>query len=215
MSRFHRWLLKSARTVHVYVTLFGLALILFFAVTGFMLNHIEWFMPEKPQTRTQERSLPADKLPGGKLPPPGEASAEAKFAVVETLRKEFDIAGEMTSFDNGDEERILVSFRRAGAEAEASIRRDNAQTTVEHRYQGWAVVMTDLHRGNRGNLTNEAKFTGRVWTVVIDATCFILLVIALTGLILWWSLKSRGKWGALLLLLGGATVFAAYYWFVP
>jgi hypothetical protein len=49
----------------------------------------------------------------------------------------------------------------------------------------------------------------------IDLTCVLLVVIALTGLILWWSLRGRGQWGGLVLLLGGATVFAVYYWFVP
>jgi hypothetical protein len=75
--------------------------------------------------------------------------------------------------------------------------------------------MTDLHRGNRGNLSNEVKRTGRVWSFVIDATCFVLLVIAGTGLFLWWSLKTRGKWGAVLFLLGTGVSFAVYYWFVP
>ena len=82
MSRFHRWLLKTARTIHVYVTLLGLALILFFAITGFMLNHIEWF--EFEQVRTVSRSLRTDKLPDGKLPEPdtrGEATGDAKLAV--------------------------------------------------------------------------------------------------------------------------------------
>ena len=40
-------------------------------------------------------------------------------------------------------------------------------------------------------------------------------VAALTGLVLWWSLKGRGKWGAVVLLLGGAAAFTVYYWLVP
>jgi hypothetical protein len=215
MSRFHRWILKTARTIHVYVTLLGLTLILFFAITGFMLNHIEWFMLDKPRVRAEERALPTAKLVGGKLPAPGEAKAEDKFAIVEALRKEFGIAGEMTSFDNGDDEKIVVNFKRAGEETEAEVRRADANTKVEQRHQGWAMVITDLHRGNRGNVEKETKFTGRVWSVVIDATCVLLLIISTTGLILWWSLKSRGKWGAILLLTGGASAFAVYYWFVP
>lgn len=215
MSRIHRWLLKTARTLHVYVTLFGLALILFFAATGFMLNHIEWFLPDEPQTRKDARTLPLDKLPDRKLPAAGEVTGDQKLAIVEALRKEFGITGELWSFDNGDEEQIVVSFKRAGGEAEARIKRENAATEVEQKFQGWAVVMTDLHRGNRGNVTNEPKFTGKVWVWVIDVTCVLLLVISGTGLFLWWSLKSRGKWGALLLLLGGGAAFAMYYWFVP
>jgi hypothetical protein len=227
MSRFHRWLLKTARTIHVYLTLFGLTLILFFAVTGFMLNHTEWFLPDdtklEKQTRKESRDLPRDKLPGGKLPTPnpetGEATGDEKLAVVEALRKEFDVRGEMSSFgfvkDDNDKYQIKVEFKRAGGETSATIDVESAKTDVAFVYQGWAMVMTDLHRGNRGNLSNEVKRTGRVWSFVIDATCFLLLIISATGLVMWWSLKSRGKWGAALFLLGTATSVAAYYWFVP
>ena len=199
----------------MYVTLFGLSLILFFAVTGFMLNHIEWFLPEKPRVTTVERPLPTAKFHGGKLPAAGEASGDEKLAIVESLRKEFGVAGEMSSFDNGDEEVLRVGFKRAGEQTEVEIRRDTLHTKVERTHQGWPVVMTDLHRGNRGNVEAETKFTGKVWSVVIDATCVLLLVISATGLVMWWSLKSRGKWGAILLLAGAATAFAVYYWFVP
>lgn len=227
MSRFQRWLLKTARTIHVYLTLFGLTLILFFAVTGFMLNHTEWFLPDdaklEAQTRRETRTLPLDKMPHGKLPTPSEETGEAtggeKLAVVEALRKEFGITGEMSSFtfmkDDNDRQQIRVEFKRAGGEATATIDVETAKTDVSSVYQGFAIVMTDLHRGNRGNLSNEVKRTGRVWSFVIDGTCILLLIISATGLVMWWSLKSRGKWGAILFVLGTALSVAVYYWFTP
>jgi hypothetical protein len=210
MSRLHRWVIKSARTVHLYVTLFGLALILFFAVTGFMLNHLEWFLPDEPRIVKDSRPLPLDKLPE-----PGEITGDQKLAIVEAIRKEFHVTGELWSLDNGDVDQIVVSFRRAGGETEVRIRRSDSVAEVERREQGAAIVLTDLHRGNRGNLTNEPKFTGTVWTWVIDIGCVLLLIISTTGLVLWWSLKGRGKWGVVAILLGGAAAAAVYYWFVP
>jgi hypothetical protein len=231
MSRFYRWFIKTARTLHLYVTLFGLTLILFFAVTGFMLNHIEWFVDETRPPRVEPpRPLPTEKLGGGVLEPDeetGEATAGVKLAVVEALRKEFDIAGELTSFqfvtdrfasdseDDEERELVKVEFKRAGEVTEAAIDRKSLLTEVSHRYKGVAGVMTDLHRGNRGNVSGEVKFTGTVWSVVIDATCVLMLVISGTGLVLWWSLKGRGKWGPVVLLLGTAVAFGAYYWYVP
>ncbi|MBP3959112.1 PepSY-associated TM helix domain-containing protein [Gemmata sp. G18] len=227
MSPLHRWLLKTSRTVHVYLTLFGLTLILFFAITGFMLNHTEWFLPDdaklEAQTRRESRPLPRDKMPGGKLPIPsessGEATGEEKLAVVEALRKEFDVRGELSSFvfvkDDNDRPQIKVEFKRAGGETVATIDVESATTEVASTYQGWAIVMTDLHRGNRGNMSNEVKRTGRVWSFVIDGTCVLLLIISATGLVMWWSLKSRGKWGAILFVVGTAVTGAVYYWFVP
>ncbi len=227
MSPLHRWILKTSRTVHVYLTLFGLTLILFFAVTGFMLNHTEWFLPDdaklEAQTRRESRPLPLDKMPGGKLPVPsessGEATGEEKLAVVEALRKEFDVRGELSSFvfvkDDNDRPQIKVEFKRAGGETIATIDAESATTEVASTYQGWVIVMTDLHRGNRGNMSNEVKRTGRAWSFVIDGTCVLLLIISATGLVMWWSLKSRGKWGAILFVIGTAITGAVYYWFVP
>ena len=45
MSPAYRKLLKASRIAHVYLTLFGLVLILFFSITGFMLNYEGWFLP--------------------------------------------------------------------------------------------------------------------------------------------------------------------------
>ena len=193
-----------------------------------MLNHVEWFVEDDPPPRiTEPRTLPTEKLPGGKYPTPneddGEATAEHKLGIVEALRKEFNIAGELISFqflmdeDEAGEklEFIQVEFRRAGETTIAKINRISGLTSVSRKSKGWAGIMTDLHRGNRGNVTGEVRFTGRIWSLVIDGTCIVMLVISATGLVLWSSLKSRGKWGALLLTLGGLGVFAVYYWWVP
>jgi len=65
----YRLVVKWARTVHVYLTLFGFGLLLFFAVTGFMLNHEDMFLQEKqdgiclsicwPRRRRTRRPSPA------------------------------------------------------------------------------------------------------------------------------------------------------------
>ena len=222
MTRWKRWLIKSTRTVHLYATLFGLVLILFFAVTGFMLNHWQWFALDQPHTRTVERPLPTDRLPGARVPAyrttedgsPSEVTGEEKFALVEALRREFGPLGEVVSFDDRDEKQIEVSFGRVGRQARAVVRRDDAHTVVAYEYRGWAAVAGELHKGNQNHPTNP-DITGPVWSYVIDAACVLMVVIAVTGLILWWSLQGRGKWGAVVLLAGGAVVFAAYYWFVP
>ena len=49
--------------------------------------------------------------------------------------------------------------------------------------------------------------------LVIDAVCVLLAVISATGLVLWTSLKSRGKWGAALVLLGAMSAALLDYLF--
>jgi hypothetical protein len=47
-----------------------------------------------------------------------------------------------------------------------------------------------------------------------DIPWILILIFGLTGLILWWSFKGRGKWGALVHLAGALGVVVPYYGFV-
>jgi uncharacterized protein len=194
MTPAYRMMLKVSRTVHLYLTLFGLVLILFFAITGFMLNHENWFLPSEPRTRTANGTLPTECV----------QSAD-RFDVSEALRREFQVAGVVNSF-RPDEDTIEVEFVRPGERTLASVKRENGETTVTFETSGIAGLMTDLHKG---------KSAGWGWALVIDSVCVLLLLISATGLVLWTSLRARGKWGAITVLLGTGVVSAVYFWLVP
>jgi len=194
MTPAYRRLLKWSRTAHVYLTLFGLVLILFFAITGFMLNHEDWFLPAEPRTWSAEGTLPPNLL-----------DPLDKLGLVEALRNEFGATGAVNSFRE-DDDYLQVEFVRPGMRVIAEVRREEGQTTVEFEARGWAAVLTDLHKG---------KSAGWVWGLVIDGVCVLLLVISMTGLVLWWSLKSRGQAGALVILFGLAVAVMVYLRFVP
>jgi hypothetical protein len=183
MSPFRRGLVKWARAVHLYLTLSTLALILFFSATGFMLNHEEWFAPSEPRPRTQEGAVPAALLAG-----------PDKLGVAELLRKDFGAVGLVDSFEV-DDDQLRVVFKRPGTEVEALVQRPDGRAEVTTRSRGLGGVLLDLHRG---------KSTGPVWAVVIDAVCVVLLLLAATGLVLFSSLKGRGRYGLAVLAVGVA-----------
>src|SRR5207247_7147213 len=168
----YRRLLKACRLAHLYLTLFGLALILFFAVTGFMLNHEDWFLPAEPRTRTAEATLPA-----------AYAEPLDKFEVTEALRREFRVAGLVNSF-RADDESVEVEYVYPGGRAVAEVRRATGRAVVTFETRGVAGLMTDLHKG---------KSAGPAWGLVIDGVCALLLAVSATGLVLWYSLKARGQ----------------------
>jgi hypothetical protein len=180
--------------MHVYLTLFGLVTILFFAATGFMLNHEDWFLPSEPRVRTMEGKLDAATL-----------HSVDKFIVSENLRRVFGIAGFVNTFRD-DENSIEVEFIRPSERTVAEINRETGETQITFESRGWAGLITDLHKG---------KSAGSVWGWVIDIVCILLVIICTTGLVLWSSLKSRGKWGTVAMLLGLGSVIAVFYWAVP
>ena len=202
-------LLKGARTVHLYVTLFGLALLMFFAVTGFMLNHEGWFLSPDPHMRELEGTVPPNLL-GTPPAEPGDGDAPKavpadKFAVVEMLRKNFAAVGEVTSFEE-ESDRVRVLFERPGGRVEASIRRDDGHAEVTLVLRGGVGVALDLHRG---------KASGLAWSLVIDGVCVAFVLIGGTGLVLWSSLKGRGRYGWAVAAAGAALGGGVILAFVP
>ena len=84
-----RALTKWSRLTHIYLSMFGLLIVLFFAVTGFTLNHTEWFGWDESQQRQVEGSIAAKHF-----------EPLDKLMIVESLRKDFQVRGAMTSFDD-------------------------------------------------------------------------------------------------------------------
>ena len=194
MTHAHRLLLKSARLVHVYTTLFGLLLILFFAATGFILNHEDWFAGDGPNVSTHSGAVPTGLLMG-----------PDKLQIVELLRKDFGVRGALDAFEV-EPDSLHVVFSGPGRRHEVTIERADGQITVTHTVRGCLGVMMDLHRG---------KSTGFAWGLLIDGVCVLLLVVSVTGLILWSSLRNRAQHGLAVMLLGLAAGLGIYYVFVP
>jgi hypothetical protein len=195
MTPAYRRLLKVAHLAHLYLTLSGLALILFFAITGFMLNHDDWFLDSLSE-REVKGSVPTALL-----------KPLDRLAVVELLRKDYGVTGALTQFKDEPDSDLELVFQRPGQQAVAEILREDGQATIRFTGRGGvAEVMTDLHRG---------KAAGPAWGVVIDVVCGLLLAVSATGLVLWWSLRGRGRHGALFILLGAAAATAVYLLCVP
>jgi hypothetical protein len=136
-----RWIrartLKLNRTLHIYLTLLGLATMVFFAITGFILNHDEWFDTGTPVTRTVTGQLPTSIL----RPPD-------KLAIAEKLRSDFQIHGIVDAFNTGDD--IEVTYKSPGRRADAVINPETGAVEVTFGSRGLIARMSDLHRGKFG-----------------------------------------------------------------
>src|SRR3954466_5386329 len=161
-----RLLLKSwTRTIHIYVSMLGLLAVIFFSVTGIMLNHEEWFGFEAPRIDHRTGTLPA-----------AMTAEPDKLAIVEKLRKDFGATGFMDSFEI-EEDRLHVVFKSPGRRTEATLQRADGQAEVELETHGFGGRLAELHRGT------DAGAGWRWW--VIDGTAVVLLITAMTGLMLW------------------------------
>lgn len=194
MSPFRRTLIKAARTVHLYGTLSALGLILFFTVTGFMLNHEDWFGTSDPAVTVTDGQIPSSLL-----------KEPDQLGIVESLRAEYGAVGAVSSFDAEDDQ-LRIVFKRPGTEVVAVVNRSDGHVEVTRQTRGITGLLLDLHRG---------KSTGKGWSLLIDATCILLAGISSTGLLLWWTLKGRGRWGVPVIFLGLAVIIAVFKASVP
>jgi hypothetical protein len=191
-AAFIRWL-------HIYVSMFGLAAVLFFSVTGVTLNHPDWFLGEMESRTDAEGSVdPKWLVPG----PSGEV---AKLEVVEHLRKEHGVRGALTDF-KVDEAECVVAFKGPGYSADAFINRDDGHYTLSQTALGFVGVINDLHKG---------RDSGPIWSVVVDASAILLVVVSLSGLILIFYLKLRRKPGVVVAIIGSLVVGLLYWFGVP
>jgi hypothetical protein len=196
--------------LHIYLSMFGLAAVLFFSVTGITLNHPSWFFGASQHQIQVEGTLdrkwlPAQPSGSGSSGDPDASGQVAKLEIVEHLRKVHGVRGALVDF-RAEETECTVAFKGPGYAADAFIDRESGHYNLTQTFHGVIAVINDLHKG---------RDTGPVWSVVIDVSAVLLCVISLTGLILLFYLKLRRRPGLILSLIGAAVVALVCLLWVP
>jgi uncharacterized protein len=207
---------KLALWLHIYVSMFGLAAVLFFSVTGITLNHPDWFFGGAERQVQAEGDLDRKWLHVGTTATaagdgsesggePDRSKEVAKLEVVEHLRKTHGIRGALADF-RVDESECTVSFKGPGYAADAFIDRESGHYNLTQTLHGFVAVINDLHKG---------RDTGPVWSAVIDISAVVLTIISLTGLVLIFFLRLRRGPGLVVSLVGAAVIVAICLFWVP
>ncbi len=200
------------RWLHIYLSMFGLAVTVFFGATGLTLNHPDWFFGEAGRTVSDEGTIdPAwlhrepsstDRTAKPVADPDGEV---ARLEIVEHLRQAHGLKGALAEF-RVDEYECLVAFKGPGYAADAFIDRATGHYELTQSLHGIIAIINDLHKG---------RDTGPAWSVVIDISAILMVVIAFSGLILLFYLKLRRVPGLVVALIGAAVVAAVVVFGVP
>jgi uncharacterized protein len=195
-SKHHRRLLLRvwARNIHIYISMMGLLAVVFFSVTGIMLNHDEWFSLSDPRITKKDGTLPATML-----------REPDKLAIVEALRKDFGATGALDSFDIQNDSLELV-FKSPGRRTEATIDRATGHAEVTVESHGFNGRIAELHRGTDA---------GPAWRLVIDATAILLLITSLTGITLWFLVPKWRPLGLAAMAVCLVACLVVYLLFVP
>ncbi|MEP6834839.1 MAG: PepSY-associated TM helix domain-containing protein [Gemmatimonas sp.] len=182
----------TMRTIHIYLTMFAFLLMLFFALTGVVLNHEDWIAGQTV-TRDTTGVLPLELMKG-----------PDKLMIVEHLRSDYGAIGAVSTFDD-DPKSLHVELKGPGRHTEADIDRATGALKVSVERRGMLMRLDDLHRG---------KDSGHPWRWVIDVSAALLFLGSLTGVLMWWALPRRRKWGVTA-IIGGVVATGLFYWLVP
>lgn len=198
-----RWLARWSRWLHIYLSMFAFATILFFSVTGLTLNHPEWFFQESLVQLSGE--MPVEWL-NVDSPAPDDwdqydySHQVAKLEVAEHLRSTHQLHGTVTDFLAFDEE-CELTFEGPGYAATARISRGDGTYTVDVASNDFVTVLNDLHKG---------RHSGEAWSWVIDISAVLGALVSLTGFVLIFFLKLRLRTGLLTAFVGTAALVAMY-----
>ena len=193
MNGFSREALKWARTIHIYISMIGFLMFLFFAGTGIVLNH-DSFGWDIGRTSEAQVSLPGNVVFAGD-----------QAAVVKALRLAAAVTLPLAQY-NAQPDDIEATFAGPGKRTQALIDRRNgiARITVEDR--GPAGVLADLHKG---------AASGKAWKVIMDGVSVLLGVSSLTGLVMILALPKRRRWGIFAAAAGTVGSVVGWWIWVP
>jgi uncharacterized protein len=192
------------RWLHIYLSMLGLAAVLFFSVTGITLNHPDWVFGQVERRRAVEGDVDVTWI-GRVVADSNDPSQVKKLDVVEHLRKTHAIRGALAEFRVDDNE-CIVSFKGPGYSADAFIDRDSGHYSLTELDHGLIALINDLHKG---------RDTGAVWSAVIDLSAGLMTLISLTGLVLLFYLKLKRVTGVVVAVAGTAVLIVIFRLWVP
>lgn len=163
----NRKLVNWSRTIHIYLSIALLIMLVFFSITGITLNHTEFFSSEPEVTE-----IFIDELPLFALSENGFIVDSPEFQSY--LRNEFGVSLQQTSItDDGDF--LLVDYRAPGLTIFIEFDLIQMQAAGEIIDYGLIAKLNDLHK---------ARDTETLWIWLLDIASILLVIFSLAGLVL-------------------------------
>ena len=189
---------RLCRMLHAYLSAFAFLALMFFSVTGLLIDHPEWL-----QGRGQETDL--------KLTVPAAVLAEAakakdpNAALAGAVARMTPLVG---AYKSGEAEDGTANLRFQGVKGASTILVDmktgQADVTIERSTA--LTVIGDLHRGKNASVP---------WRAVIDISAILVLALSVIGYVLFFSLRFRLRTSLILTGVSLGALVAIFVWLTP
>ena len=153
------------RWLHVYVSSALLGLVLLFAITGFTLNHADWFN-SRADSGVLEQPLPAEL--GAAL----QYAPADQMALLTYLSRHYGLNQPRSVEIDMEAEEISLDYPLPAGYAFVTVVPSDNLMEIEYQHGSVIAWLNDLHKG---------RHTGVVWSWIIDASALLMTLFALTG----------------------------------
>jgi hypothetical protein len=190
---------RQCRLWHGYLSAFAFLSLMFFSLTGLLLNHPDWLKQDEAKPLETRITIARD----------GIAAAmkmdDKPRALADLLSAKGAVGGVYASGEVEDGEAYL-RFEGVGGNASAVLDLKTGAAEITTRKADAVTILNDLHRG---------KNAGTAWKWLIDISAVIFLVLSLVGYILFFSLRHRLVQTMALTIVSLGALIGIFMLFVP
>lgn len=189
---------RLCRMLHAYLSAFAFLTLMFFSVTGLIIDHPEWL---QGRGRESEAKL---VIPQATLAEAQKAK-DPNAALAAVVAKMTPLVG---AYRSGEPVDGQVDLRFQGVRGASTVLVDlntgQAEVSIEHATA--LTVIGDLHRGKNASLP---------WRLVIDTSAILILAMSIVGYVLFFSLRFRLKTSLILTAVSLAVLVALFVFLTP
>jgi hypothetical protein len=178
--------------------MFSFAILFFFAITGLTLNHTEWFSDQQ-KSRTEKGIMDTAWFKTS------DTNQVRKLEIVEFLRKEHRLKGALSDFII-DESQLTIAFSGPAYSADVFIEKETGAYDISIAQNGFFGMINDLHKG---------RDSGKAWSLLIDVSAILMILVSLTGLMMMFFLKKKRLAGFIIAIIGFILSYLVYIIWVP
>jgi hypothetical protein len=192
-------LFSACRWLHIYLSTILFSLLLFFCITGIVLNHIDWLDHSSEEGElTIELTLNdiQEQAPLQELLPYFQKILLDNYHLQTVQKIEFDHDSKQIIFDYS----LPASYVLVIADIV------NSKLSIEYSKGNWLNIWSDLHKG---------RHSGKAWSWVIDLSAIFMTLFAVTGMIILFQNRKKRRNGVITVLFGTLSPLVLYWFFVP
>lgn len=189
---------RLCRMLHAYLSAFAFLALIFFALTGLLLDHPNW-LQSKPREQEVRLAVPAVLMNAA------SQAHDQPAVLAATVARLTPLVGAYKSGEIDDGE---ANLRFEGTKGSSTVTVDmrNGATDVALQHATVVSVIGDLHRG---------KNAGAAWRLVIDISAVVILALSLIGYVLFFSLRFRLRTSLILTVMSLGVLVGVFVLLTP